>query len=80
MAELIQTEKAYVRDLRECLDVSIRANIHNLKNTHIRSLVKYNHLHFTYCGILQIVLGKIFFFEICCILLFWWVAHEKVND
>lgn len=23
MAELIQTEKAYVRDLRECMDVSI---------------------------------------------------------
>lgn len=23
MAELIQTEKAYVRDLRECLDVSV---------------------------------------------------------
>lgn len=31
MAELIQTEKAYVRDLRECLDVSIWANVHNLK-------------------------------------------------
>lgn len=23
MAELIQTEKAYVRDLRECMDVSV---------------------------------------------------------
>lgn len=23
MAELIQTEKAYVRDLRECMDVSL---------------------------------------------------------
>lgn len=26
MAELIQTEKAYVRDLRECMDVSIVTN------------------------------------------------------
>lgn len=25
MAELIQTEKAYVRDLRECLDVGVRS-------------------------------------------------------
>lgn len=28
MAELIQTEKAYVRDLRECMDVSIVSNTH----------------------------------------------------
>lgn len=29
MAELIQTEKAYVRDLRECMDVSIATDTHS---------------------------------------------------
>jgi len=29
MAELIQTEKAYVRDLRECMDVSSIFAAHN---------------------------------------------------
>lgn len=32
MAELIQTEKAYVRDLRECMDVSI---VPNTQDTHL---------------------------------------------
>lgn len=30
MAELIQTEKAYVRDLRECMDVSCQPTTVNL--------------------------------------------------
>ena len=30
MAELIQTEKAYVRDLRECMDVSFFACLFSL--------------------------------------------------
>lgn len=30
MAELIQTEKAYVRDLRECMDVSPRLGLNLL--------------------------------------------------
>lgn len=34
MAELIQTEKAYVRDLRECMDVSIVPNTHT-HNTYL---------------------------------------------
>lgn len=36
MAELIQTEKAYVRDLRECLDVSyfnmLKEHTHTFKD------------------------------------------------
>lgn len=35
MAELIQTEKAYVRDLRECLDVSVHLHTH----THIQAQI-----------------------------------------
>lgn len=35
MAELIQTEKAYVRDLRECLDVGVHLDTHRITNIYI---------------------------------------------
>lgn len=36
MAELIQTEKAYVRDLRECMDVSILLYISPFWLSHLK--------------------------------------------
>lgn len=37
MAELIQTEKAYVRDLRECLDVGVDLDAHRYTSVNPRS-------------------------------------------
>lgn len=47
MAELIQTEKAYVRDLRECMDVS------TLPNTHITRIWKCECCRNIHCSVVK---------------------------
>lgn len=58
MAELIQTEKAYVRDLRECMDVSkFFSSLFNLS-----IWIEFNVLFYSY---LLVVLRIVADFESC---------------
>ncbi len=80
MAELIQTEKAYVRDLRECMDVRIVANTQKLIYLHLFYTIRYflTWLAVNWLSFSQIFIASAVIFFKCCRILI--CIFRQIND